>query len=345
MLRQLGRTAVWSTSSCRTPQPRPSAAAGFRHDGQHTGVRPVAAGQGRAGVEQTGPGHDAERRRPPGHQRRALRHVGGALLVAGDDRADVPRVDQPIEEVVVLDAGQAEQRVDAEPAEGIDDQVGDSARRAVGHGRRCGRGATVRADVASRPSPRPRTRGARRSGAQRRWPTRSRRTGGRLRPPGSDRRGLQQERAGALVALPHVELVEEGLPPTGLQRPAPRDDGVPAQPAAVVRQHPDLAEPVVGEERAQRRAHPGGRELVPVHVAELGHQREECVELGGIGTADQRHPATVPTRSQRRRRPTTPTRRRPAAGDRRGPRRGRRVGQVAGQRSPAGAASPGTVRP
>ena len=46
------------------------------------------------------------------------------------------------------------------------------------------RGATVRADVASRPSPRPRTRAARRSGARRRWPTRSRGTGGRLRPPG-----------------------------------------------------------------------------------------------------------------------------------------------------------------
>ena len=96
-------------------------------DGQHASVRPVAAGEGRAGVEQTGPGHDAERRRPAGDQRRAVRHVGGALLVAGDDRADVSRVDQGVEEVVVLHPGEAEQGVDAGQPDRLDDLPGDRA--------------------------------------------------------------------------------------------------------------------------------------------------------------------------------------------------------------------------
>ena len=119
--------------------------------------------------------------------------------------------------------------------------------------------------------------------------------------PGPDRGGLQEERAGALVALPYVQLVEEGLPPTGLQATSPtsRRSTRPAH-----RHRPPAPRP--GRARRRRGAGeapsaPARRELVPVDGAELGHQREERVEVGGIGTADQRHPATVPTRSRRRR--------------------------------------------
>jgi hypothetical protein len=116
--------------------PPPAAEGGGRDladNGQYAGVAPVATGQRRAGVEETGPGHDRERRRPAGDLRRADRHVRRALLVTGHDRPDVPGVHEPVEEVVVLHAGQAEQRVDAQPPERIDDEIGDGARGALGH--------------------------------------------------------------------------------------------------------------------------------------------------------------------------------------------------------------------
>ena len=54
--------------------------------------------------------YDAHRRRPSGRLRSAHREVGRSLLVSGhDDLQQVALVHEDIEQVVVLDAGQAEQ--------------------------------------------------------------------------------------------------------------------------------------------------------------------------------------------------------------------------------------------
>ncbi len=53
--------------------------------------------------------------------------------MAGDDRADVVSVEEDVEEVVVLDARQAEQGVDPDLAQRIDDEVRDGVLGAVGH--------------------------------------------------------------------------------------------------------------------------------------------------------------------------------------------------------------------
>ena len=53
--------------------------------------------------------------------------------MAGDDRADVVGVEEHVEEVVVLHARQAEQGVDPDLAQRIDDEVRDGVLGAVGH--------------------------------------------------------------------------------------------------------------------------------------------------------------------------------------------------------------------
>ena len=53
--------------------------------------------------------------------------------MTGHDRADVVSVEEDVEEVVVLDARQAEQGVDPDLAQPVDDEVRDGVLRAVGH--------------------------------------------------------------------------------------------------------------------------------------------------------------------------------------------------------------------
>jgi hypothetical protein len=80
--------------------------------------------QGGRGVQQARAGHHRERLRPAGGESGAERHVGGGLLVAGVDDADAPvGAVQRVEQVVVMHAGQAIQRVDAVQQQAFDHRV------------------------------------------------------------------------------------------------------------------------------------------------------------------------------------------------------------------------------
>ncbi len=74
---------------------------------EHRRVHAVGGEQRRAGVEQAGAGHHGIGLRLAGRERRAERHVGRALLVAGvDDRKPVGGALEGVEQVVVVHAGQ-----------------------------------------------------------------------------------------------------------------------------------------------------------------------------------------------------------------------------------------------
>ncbi len=58
---------------------------------EHRRIHAIGGEQRRAGIEEPGSRHHGEGRRLAGGQRRAERHIGGALLVAGVDRAQPVR--------------------------------------------------------------------------------------------------------------------------------------------------------------------------------------------------------------------------------------------------------------
>ena len=113
-------------------------------DPEDPGVRPVAARQRCGRVEHAGSGDDAERGRSAGDLSGAHRHVGGALFVPGDEGVDVVGVDEHVEEVVVLDAGQAVQRIAPRQSQGVDDVFSDRALRGLGIGHDIGLARAVR---------------------------------------------------------------------------------------------------------------------------------------------------------------------------------------------------------
>ena len=81
---------------------------------QHRRVGAVGVQQGGRGIEQARPRHHRIGLRLAGRERRAERHVGRALLVPGMDGADaVLGLEQGVEQVVVVDAGQRVDRVEA----------------------------------------------------------------------------------------------------------------------------------------------------------------------------------------------------------------------------------------
>ena len=86
-------TACWSASSCNTPKPRPRAERRDLADDCRAPARSTryALLSAAPRVEDAGAGHDAEGRRLAGDLGGAHRHVGGALLVAGDDRSGCRR--------------------------------------------------------------------------------------------------------------------------------------------------------------------------------------------------------------------------------------------------------------
>ena len=89
-------------------------------DAEYRRIDRVGAGQRGAGIEQAGPGHNAENGGLTGGGGRAERHIGRAFFVAGVDDADaVAVVEEGVVEPVVLDAGQAEEGVDAVGDEGF----------------------------------------------------------------------------------------------------------------------------------------------------------------------------------------------------------------------------------
>ena len=123
--------------------PAPELCGDGSDESQHPGVAPVGACEAGRSVEHARAGHHAQRRRPGGDLGRAQGHVGRALLVAGRYRADVAGIGEGVEEVVVLNAGQAEQHVHAQRPEGLDREPGDrgrSGRPAAGHNCRSRRG-------------------------------------------------------------------------------------------------------------------------------------------------------------------------------------------------------------
>ena len=74
---------------------------------QHRRVHAIGGQQRRARVEQAGPRHHRIGLRLAGRQRRAQRHIGRALLVAGMDHTEpVAGPLKGVEQVVVMDAGQ-----------------------------------------------------------------------------------------------------------------------------------------------------------------------------------------------------------------------------------------------
>ena len=89
---------------------------------QHRRVHRIGSRQRRRGVEEARTGHDDVGRGLAARHGVAQRHVGAGLLVAGVDRPDgVGAVVEGVEERIVLDAGQAEDRVDAVHFEHRDD--------------------------------------------------------------------------------------------------------------------------------------------------------------------------------------------------------------------------------
>ena len=107
-------------------------------EGQDFGVAAVGGGEGGGGVEQPRPGHDVIDTHPVARQGIAQGHIGRALLVAAMDHPEfLPRVVDGVVEVVILHAGQAENRVHA-----VGDQPGDESFSAgvgggwgeIGHG-------------------------------------------------------------------------------------------------------------------------------------------------------------------------------------------------------------------
>ncbi len=57
------------------------------NDRQHRRIHAVGREQSCSGIEQAGTGHNAIGLRLAGRERRAQRHIGGALFVAGVDHA------------------------------------------------------------------------------------------------------------------------------------------------------------------------------------------------------------------------------------------------------------------
>ena len=92
---------------------------------QHRRVHRVRGEQRGRGVEQARPRHHRIGLRLAGRERGAERHVGGALLVARVDGADaVARLEQGVEQVIVLHARQRVERVDAVRDQGRDHRLG-----------------------------------------------------------------------------------------------------------------------------------------------------------------------------------------------------------------------------
>ncbi len=119
---------VWSRISCRWPRPLPISADGNLPDQrQHRRVHGIGREQRRRGIEQARSRHDRIGLRLAGRERRAERHIGGALFVAGVDGAQpVGELEQRVEQKVVLHARQRIDRIEA-----VGDQRGDD-----GFGRR-----------------------------------------------------------------------------------------------------------------------------------------------------------------------------------------------------------------
>ena len=92
----------------------------------HRRVQRVGCRQGGCGVEKARPGHNAIDLRLAGGQRRAGGHIGRALFMPCLDRRDhVGMVEQRIEKMVVLHAGQAVELVDAIGDQRLDGECGD----------------------------------------------------------------------------------------------------------------------------------------------------------------------------------------------------------------------------
>ena len=107
----------------------------FADQRQHRRVHRIGGEQRRRGIEQPGTGHHGIGRGPAGRQRRAQRHVGRALFVAGVDHAHaVGDPKQRLEQEVVLHARQRVDRIDAVRDHSFRDCV------SRGHGCGLGRG-------------------------------------------------------------------------------------------------------------------------------------------------------------------------------------------------------------
>ena len=88
---------------------------------QHRRIHGESREQRRRGVEEARPGHDGVSLRLAGRQRRAERHIGGALFVARMHRAQpVGELEQRLEQQIVL---HARQRIDG--VEAVGDESGD----------------------------------------------------------------------------------------------------------------------------------------------------------------------------------------------------------------------------
>jgi hypothetical protein len=90
---------------------------------QHRGVHRIGGEQSRAGVEQPRSRNDRIGLRLVGRQRRAERHIGCTLFVAGMNHPDRVRgLEQRVEQVVIVHAGQGVHRIDP-----VGDQGGDGS--------------------------------------------------------------------------------------------------------------------------------------------------------------------------------------------------------------------------
>ena len=88
---------------------------------QHRRVHGIGGEEGGRGIEEAGSGNDGIGLRLSGRERRAERHIGGALLMAGVDGAQpVGELEQRLEQQIVLHARQRIDRV-----EPVGDQRGD----------------------------------------------------------------------------------------------------------------------------------------------------------------------------------------------------------------------------
>ena len=100
---------------------------------QHRRIHRIGGQQRGARVEQARPRHHGASLRLAGRQRRAKRHVGRALFVARVNGADaVLRLEQRIEQMIVLDARQRIDRVEPMRDEARNDRLGGGHLR---HGR------------------------------------------------------------------------------------------------------------------------------------------------------------------------------------------------------------------
>ena len=92
---------------------------------QHRRIHRVGGQQGGARVEQARPRHDRDGLGLAGRKRRAKRHIGRALLVAGVNGPDaILRLEQRIEQMIVLHAGQRVDRVEPMGDEARNDRLG-----------------------------------------------------------------------------------------------------------------------------------------------------------------------------------------------------------------------------